>query len=513
MHTLEGAPPAFYTTFVRPDPNRKAKVQIVALDARQLELDLAIGAEGPFPPDEKTSGKWPRGGMLPRDARVATHVVAAFNGGFRLDQGNYGMTVDRRVFMPPLRDVASLLMHDDGRLGFGTFGPSMKTPDDVRSLRQNLDPLIDDGVVNPRKRVRWGGIIKAGAQVGQRAKRSGICRTREGDFLYLWGNDIEAMELGSAMKLARCDYGLHLDMNLLHVGFVFMSFDDADYKVGDSEPLSPTMGVTKKKYSKQPNPKEFFYAMLREPVAGPSSTFVPDGMVQPPPAWLPSVLVSNEAGVRITFFDARRVRMRLIGGGAEPTTTAAAPPTTLTGDDAARVLASIRLGVATPTFPLALLLDGALRSPASTAESIGTLWLDEAGHVAIALSGEESHARSATQGRLLIVGGKAVDPPNDLVMAIGVTAKGDLLVADRSGSIAPASRLVEALLRAGCVRAIAPRGEGAGKLERMGRDDVAVGGDETRLFVLANTPPNATYRFDLDEMGAPRWPKVTTPVK
>ena len=54
---------------------------------------------------------------------------------------------------------------------------------------------------------------------------------------------------------------------------------------------------------------------------------------------------------------------------------------------------------------------------------------------------------------------------------------------------------------------------GPGKFERMGRDAIAIGGPDTRLYVLALPAGGATFRFDLDDAGAPRWPKVDKPVK
>ncbi|MBI2392856.1 MAG: hypothetical protein HYV09_24945 [Deltaproteobacteria bacterium] len=452
LHQIEGAPPTFYRTSVRPDPKRKATVEVVALDARQLELDMAIGGEGPWPPDEKTKGKFPRwGGKLPREAAVAKRVVVAFNGAFRLDQNKEGMTIRRRAFAPPVRDVASLLMHDDGRLGFGTWGPDMQTPIDVRSLRQNLDPLLDGDEINPHHRKRWGGILPGPKQIGQRAKRSGICRTSGGHLLYLYGDAIEAVDLGVAMRQAGCDYGMHLDMNVQHVGFVFMSFHDTKYEVGTSETLLPTMGITKKRYVHQPNPKEFFYATLRAPFAGPDAKFRPDGFVQPPPSWLPAVLARTDDAVRTTFVDARRVRLAMTSGPTEK----------LAGDDAELVLAAI-----------------------------------DVGDVKLAID---------DRGRLRL--GEAPPVGAEIVAALGVTSSGDLLIAERTGDATPAS-LVESLTRAGAVRVVAAR-----RLERAGRDEIAAGGQGTRVYVLAERPKGATYRFDRDETGAPRWPAVTKPVK
>ncbi|MGZ3456438.1 MAG: hypothetical protein ACXVEF_42935, partial [Polyangiales bacterium] len=374
---------------------------------------------------------WPRtGGKLPRDPAIAKNVIAAFNGGFRLDQDAHGMTIRRRTFAPPVKGVATLLMHDDGRLGFGTFGVGTKIPDDIRSLRQNLEPLFEDGVYNPAGRKRWGGIIKATNQVGQRAKRSGICRTAGGHLLYLWGDAIEAADLGAAMKQAGCEYGMHLDMNAIHIGFVFMSFEDAQYKSGKSEALSTSMGITDKRYVTQPSPKEFFYATLRTPHATDPS-FAPDGFAQPPPSWLPAIVAKSEGDVRTTFFDARRVRLASTG----PAPFSSAPP--LSNSDLDRVLAAVEVG-----------------------------------------------------DTLVVEGGAPREIPADLVSAVGVTARGDLISVDRIGPKPTPEQLIQSLIHAGCVRAV----RAVGTLERAGRDEITAAG--RRLYVVAAPPPNATYRFD-----------------
>ncbi|MBL8720664.1 MAG: hypothetical protein JNL79_32055 [Myxococcales bacterium] len=513
LHTIEGAPPTFYTGFVRPDPARAAKVEVVAMDARQLELDMAIGVEGPFPPDEKTAGKWPRaGGKLPREAGVAKRVVAAWNGGFRFDQGKWGMSIRRREFQPPVPDVASLLMFDDGRLAFGTWGPKMSTPPDVRSLRQNLDPLVDGDEIDPRKRPKWGGILATGKQVGQRAKRAGLCRTKGGHVLYLWGNELDPHDLGSGMKKAGCDYGLHLDMNLYHVGFVFMSWDDAKYEKGKSEALSMAMGVAHTRYVHAPSPKEFFYATLREPLP---PGFAADGQPQPAPAWTPSITMQTTGTVRVTRFDARRLRATIVGGHAELDPSGrrlfeTSPPPPISGDDAARVLAALRLGVATKEAPLGLVLDGAARTKPSPGAA--TLFVDARGRLGIAAPGAPvPPSRYSLEAPLLVLAGKAVTLPATLDLALGLDAKGNLLVAEKT-STPDASALVQALLQAGCVVAIAPRGGGA-RLERAGRDPIATGGADSRIYLLAARPEPTTFRFDLDEQDKPLWPKVTTPVK
>ena len=481
LHKIAGAPPTFYTTSVQPDPKRKNKVDVVALDARQLDLDMAVGKEGPWPPDEKTAGKWPRAGVgkLPRDPAVATRVVVAFNGAFRLDHDAHGMMIRRRTFAPAVKDVASLLMHDDGRLGFGTWPLGMQLPDDVRSLRQNLDPLLEDGVVNPHARKRWGGILGGAKQQGQRAKRSGLCRTAGGHLLYLWGDGLEPTHLGAAMKDVGCEYGMHLDMNAIHVGMVFMSYDDAQYKKGHSEALSPGMGISATKYIHAPNPKEFFYATLRAPY---DASFAPDGQVQPPPAWQPTVLTRSDGDVRVTFVDHRHVRFALTVGHDELDGAGkrrVEPPSTLAGNALRRVLAALDLGAA--KSPLGLVANGTELSPMKDAA------------VALVVGDDGRLALGAAAGAKWAVQVQPVDPqslPPDLGVLFGLTARGDLVLGEGG---TPGAR-IEALRHAGCVSIVRPRGDG--RFERAGRDSILSGGRGTRLYVLAVRPDDTTYRFD-----------------
>ena len=153
-----GGSPAFFRTFVRPDPERPySTVLLVAMDMRQLDLDMEAGVEDPKP----LTG--PHGaGRIPRDPRVFQRVVAAFNGAFKTEHGNYGMMVNKRVLLPPQPRPRRVVVLDDGRVGFGTWGdherrrPPRRRRRRIVSFRQNLDPLVDHGEVNPTGRSLWG---------------------------------------------------------------------------------------------------------------------------------------------------------------------------------------------------------------------------------------------------------------------------------------------------------------------------------------------------------------------
>src|ERR1043165_5472958 len=114
----DAAPSPFMKTFVRPDEERPyAKVLLVAMDMRQLDLDMEAGSEDPKP----LTGP-PGVGRLPRDPAVYTRVAAAFNGGFKTEHGNYGMMLKKRVLLPPMPGVATVIVTKDNRVGMGKWG-------------------------------------------------------------------------------------------------------------------------------------------------------------------------------------------------------------------------------------------------------------------------------------------------------------------------------------------------------------------------------------------------------
>ena len=89
-------------------------------------------------------------------------VAAAFNGAFKTEHGHYGMMVHKRVLLPRSRRRPRVVVLDDGRVGFGTWGADKVAgiagvaDDAIVSFRQNLEALIDHGQVNPTGRNLWG---------------------------------------------------------------------------------------------------------------------------------------------------------------------------------------------------------------------------------------------------------------------------------------------------------------------------------------------------------------------
>jgi hypothetical protein len=228
VHGNPGAPTPLVTTYLRGDGARPdSRVIVVAWDPRQVELDMVPGTEEPQSATGETGT-----GMIPRSPEVMSRLLAAFNGAFQSTHGDFGMQVDGSVIVPPKPYAATVARTADGATGFGTWPYDLTIPSDFASFRQNLTPLVDGGKLNPYGREWWGG-VPHDWEDETHTVRSGLCLTREGFISYFYGTGIDHLHLGRVMLAARCDYGLHLDMNQGHTGFELYRV----YRAGELPPL------------------------------------------------------------------------------------------------------------------------------------------------------------------------------------------------------------------------------------------------------------------------------------
>ncbi len=506
------APSPFYRTFVRPDEERPyAKVLLVAMDMRQLELGMEAGVEDPKP----LAG--PHGsGRIPRDPQTSTRVVAAFNGAFKTEHGNYGMMVNRRVLLPPQPGAASIVVTRDQRVGLGSWGPTREVSGirgvadaDIVSFRQNLDALLDNGEINPTKRALWGYTLPGS---GTQTERSGVCVTGDGHLAYAWGEDVSATTLARAMKMAGCVYGMHLDMNPHHTGFLFTTITDLKARGYRSELLASKMEISPDRYIEYAN-KDFFYVMVHDstprPLAGVSG-WAPDGGAQPAPTWMPGVFAARgEGGVELLDVEPGRAAWRIRAGVHEPDAkTGQSPARELSDDDAHKVILALGLGVSQERHPRGLATDGRLVLPMSTGAT-GVLAAGADGALTILRSSElgpiAAHS-DAVELPLLLDDLAVLPPPHEgrdagpspVRAALGRTAEGRVLVARGA---APFTSLAEVLKRAGCTRAVALDRGGAAtpSWHRAGTTDPPRAHyDETTLSAIAVPLKPRGFRFEAE---------------
>lgn len=211
-----GGPSPFAFSFLRPDPSRpESQLFVVLWDPRLVELHTMTGTREP-----KTATGETGSGTVPRNDDTISRFAGAFNGGFQATHGEFGMMAQRVVYLPPKPYAATVAEFADGSLGMGTWPDDEAIPETLVGFRQNLTPLLSDGIVNPYRRTWWGG-VPPGWHDATRTVRTGLCLTGDHFVAYFYGASINADHLVAAMQSARCNYGVHLDMNPGHTGFEF----------------------------------------------------------------------------------------------------------------------------------------------------------------------------------------------------------------------------------------------------------------------------------------------------
>lgn len=446
-------PPAyFYRTTIRPDPKRAySEVLLVALDMRQLELGMQAGFEDPKP----TIGP-PGDGRLPDDPKKYRRIVATFNGAFKTTHGAYGMMVNHRVLLPPVKGGASVVVTDTGEVGLGSWPNTFEIPKNIVSFRQNLDPLVEDGIANPTGRNLWGWQLEGESVM---THRSALCVTSAGHLYYAWGDEIDGATLGKALRQAGCSYGIHLDMNPAHTGFIFMDVQNPFKQKAELRIADPGMKIAVDKYVRGA-PKDFFYVMVRDaaPTKQEGIEWSPDTGAQPPPAWMTGIfgakLAIGSVDVQLTRFEKGHVALRLRAGSKEPGAWGA-PGVKLSLDDkeAHEVLAAVGLGHTTESTRYGLSFGSATPIQARTAYA--TLVANPRGELTLQTEGAPTLAadEDAAQLPLLVRGGTVESRARDRGElrqrgALCIAPDGAVVVAQARHDSSDA--VATALQRAGC---------------------------------------------------------------
>mgnify|MGYP005839356855 CR=1 FL=1 len=247
---------------IKPDPRRPyAEAEVIEIDPTLLAIHMVAGT---MEPHSTTGLVGP--GVIPQEAWPA--LVASFNGGFAAMHGQYGMMVDRKVYLPARDGLATLAVYEDGSIQMGTWGKHLQRTPDMVSYRQNCPPLIENGVITAEtgKLALWGLSVSDEVYL----LRSGIGITADGRLLYVAGRSLSAYTLARALQMAGAEYAMQLDIDEYHVVFI-------TYDVQQGEPGAPPKVMGRKlrddwrgydSYFLRPFQLDFFYLTRRaEPLA------------------------------------------------------------------------------------------------------------------------------------------------------------------------------------------------------------------------------------------------------
>ena len=140
------------------------------------------------------------------------HLLAAFNGGFKLSAGAGGYEQEGRVIAALRPGLASVVIDRSGRARIGIWGASVPAPGEaVYSVRQNLRPLVYRG--QPTSAAAdpglWGATLGGGAFVA----RSAAAQDSYGDLLFAGSMSATPADLAEALTARGARIAMELDIN------------------------------------------------------------------------------------------------------------------------------------------------------------------------------------------------------------------------------------------------------------------------------------------------------------
>lgn len=245
--------------FIRPDPSHPyAIVTMLQFDTRFINLHMVAGTAEPGGTLNHTGP-----GVIPTADQQGNALLAAFNGGFKYADGQYGMMTNGVVYVPPQNGVATIAVTKEGKIMLGAWGTDPRftsTNHDLVAWRQNAALLINNGVINPLTSdgSAWGGTILNSAYTW----RSGLGITASGALIYAGGDYLTALTLGQALKAAGAVMAMQTDINPYWVrAFLYSRNSGGAYNISK---LNPAMQGTGTEYL-YGNQRDFFYLTRYSP--------------------------------------------------------------------------------------------------------------------------------------------------------------------------------------------------------------------------------------------------------
>ena len=200
---------AIHRTIVHPDPERAyAELFVFALDLSKLEVHSVAGSIEP-----KTEHPMPgvtRPGLIPEVDRG--RLVAAFNGGFKVEHGHFGMMVGGTQLVAPRPKSCTFGELSDGSLTIASWTAVASEP--FAWWRQTPGCMIEDGVLHPGLRTadskNWGATLEGKTVI--RRSAVGLGADRKTLFVGI-SNSTTARALALGMQQAGAETVAQLDVN------------------------------------------------------------------------------------------------------------------------------------------------------------------------------------------------------------------------------------------------------------------------------------------------------------
>jgi hypothetical protein len=199
-----------YRTALEPDQKRNfAMAVVVAVDLSRTRLHFVLGYDEP-----RSKNKFPRPGNIPTNDLYTGEVIAAFNGGFKADNGHFGAMQDGNLALSAKWGLGTIVMYKNGKVNVGEWGTDITESADMQSWRQNGPLLVQNGQVGPQVKTgstRIWGDVYGGYIAGW---RSAVGISEDGGTLYfVMGPGLTIGALAASTIRAGAWDAIELDIN------------------------------------------------------------------------------------------------------------------------------------------------------------------------------------------------------------------------------------------------------------------------------------------------------------
>jgi hypothetical protein len=242
---------ADYTTFIRPDHAHGSVVAGVAwLNQHLTRTTLIAGTKEPG------GVPTPEGSKVPDSMRAS--LLATFNAGFKFVDIKGGYYAHGQ-YARPLRDGnASAVIDQNGVVSVVQWGRDVTMSSNIQAVRQNLDLVVDGGHPVPGLAANNSGQWGSARSQFQFTWRSGIGTDKNGNLIYVGGNQLTLATLADAMTQAGIVRGMQL-----HIHSDMVTFNTYQPGPGPTK-LLPAMVSPADRYL-QPDQRDFFAVSLAPP--------------------------------------------------------------------------------------------------------------------------------------------------------------------------------------------------------------------------------------------------------
>ncbi len=249
--------PTVYEAFVRPDALHTSYVVGVAwMDTNLLTAQLYSGSQIP--------GGGPFKFTAPVSAKRTENLVAAFNAGFLMQNANGGYYTDGKMLDPLRTGAASVVIFKNGRMVVAKWGRDVVMTNQIASVRQNLDLVVDNskpvpGLTNANS-TKWGATLGGGYNVW----RSGLGITKDGALIYVGGPSMSIADLANVLVRAGAIEAMELDINTDWVQYsTYTGPPNTPLNGGNGQKLLNLMPGNPSRYFEAYWARDFFTMSLR----------------------------------------------------------------------------------------------------------------------------------------------------------------------------------------------------------------------------------------------------------